>query len=84
MSNEPSDSTRGDVDAPDEQHEGRCSPERDDEGAEHRQSQEVGEDFVTAVSAWTLAQSGREVASLGVSKQYTTTIVKHLTKKNDR
>lgn len=75
-------STRGVVDRPDEQHEARCPPKRDDEGAEDWQSQEVRKDSVTAVSAWTLAQSGRQVAWLGVSQRYTTAIVKHLRKKN--
>lgn len=69
------------VDGPDEQHEARCSPERDDEGAEDGQSQEVRKDFVTAVSAWTLAQSGRQVSGLGISERYTPAIVKHLRKK---
>lgn len=66
---------------PDEQHEARCSPERDDEGAEDGQSQEVREDSVAAVSAWTLAQSGRQVAWSGISRCYTPAIVKHLTTK---
>ena len=46
---------KGAVDRPDEQHEARCPPKRDDEGSEDRQSQEVRKDSVTAVSAWTLA-----------------------------
>lgn len=72
------------VNGPDKQYEARCSPKRDDEGAEDRQSQEVRKDFVTAVSVWTLAQSGRQVAWLGISQRYTPAIVKHLTKKKKK
>lgn len=85
MGNESGDSNilvhKGVVDGPDKQHEARCSPKRDNEGAEDRQSQEVRKDSVTALSAWTLAQSGCQVAWFGISQRYTPAIVKHLTKK---
>lgn len=63
---------------PDEHHEAGGSPERDDEGAEHRQRHEVGEDSVAAVSARTPAQSGRQVAWLHVGQRHTPATVKHL------
>lgn len=67
---------------PDKQQKARCSPKRDDEGTEHRQSQEIWKDFVTAVPAWTLAQRGCQVAWLGIRNCCTSTIVKHLTNRN--
>lgn len=72
---------KGVVGRPDKHHEARRSPEWDDEGAEDGQSQEVREDPVTAVSAWTLAQSGRQVAWSGIGQCDTLAIVKHLTAK---
>lgn len=64
---------------PDEHHEARGSPQRDDEGAEHRQRHEVREDPVTALSAGAPARGGRQVARLPGQRQAPAT-VKHLKK----
>ena len=69
---------------PDKQHKARCSSQRYDEGAEDGQGQEVRKDPVTAISARTLAQGGRQVARLCISQRYTPAIVKHLTKTKTR
>lgn len=63
---------------PDEHHEAGSSPQRDDEGAEHRQRHEVGKDSAAAVSARTAAQSGRQVAWLRVGQRHAPATVKHL------
>lgn len=63
---------------PDKHHESRCSPKRNNEGAEDRQSQEVREDPAAAVSAWTLARCGCQVDWTALSQRYAPAIVKHL------
>lgn len=61
---------------PDEQHETRRPPERDDEGAEDGQSHEVGEDPATAAATWTLARLGCQVDWSTFS--HTPAVAKHL------
>ncbi len=63
--------------SPDEQHVSRRSSQRDDKGSDDRQSQEVGEDSMAAVSVVALACTGRMIPD-----SYTTALLEHLKHKH--
>ena len=65
-------------DQPDEQHEAGRSSQRDDEGAEHRESQEVGEHSVTVVPVETVSQSCSQVCCVRARGRHTPALVENL------